>query len=86
MDKRIFELALEAGFEMLNTGRGTYIVEDPSEGSAIEKFAALIEKDVRAKTMEYCAKKCEDTGAYRDELDMALECADAIRSEIGSLR
>jgi hypothetical protein len=37
---------------------------------------------VRAQTMEWRATKCEDTGAYRDELDMALECAEAIRREI----
>jgi len=83
MDReRVFKLAAEAGFELLTTEREKYIVEDSTDGGTIEKFAALIEKDVRAKTMEYCAKKCEDTGAYRDELDMALECAAAIRSEI----
>lgn len=84
--ERIFQLANDAGFELLETGRGTCIVEDQSDGSAVEKFAALIESEVRAQTMELCAKKCEYTGAYRDELDMALECAEAIRSEIGSLR
>ena len=28
---------------------------------------------------ERCAKLCEETGAYTDELDMALMCAAAIR-------
>jgi hypothetical protein len=33
---RIFELAKEAGFDLLDTGCDTYILEDQSDGSAIE--------------------------------------------------
>ena len=29
---------------------------------------------------EACAKVCEDTGAYSDEIEMAQMCAQAIRS------
>jgi hypothetical protein len=39
------------------------------------KFAGL----VAAHEREACANVCEETGAYTDELGMALMCADAIR-------
>ena len=38
----------------------------------------LIERAVAAER-ERCAKLCEETGAYTDELEMALMCAAAIR-------
>ncbi|MFA6904414.1 MAG: helix-turn-helix domain-containing protein [Gallionellaceae bacterium] len=36
-------------------------------------------EDMVEAEREACAKTCEDQGAYRDEIEMALECAWAIR-------
>jgi len=41
----------------------------------LEKFASMI----AAIEREECAKTCEAQGAYREEIEMALECAWAIR-------
>lgn len=48
--ERIFELAKEAGFELLDTRCDTYILEDPSDGSAIESLPRLLSRMCWRKT------------------------------------
>jgi len=48
------------------------------QNSAIKELKESINKAVRSER-ESCAELCKTTGAYTDELEMALMCADAIR-------
>lgn len=67
----VLRMAREAGFQHPDA------VGDCEEFAYfdLERFAAL----VAAAEREACAKACEDQGAFRDEIEMALECAWAIR-------
>ena len=69
----IIRMAQKSGISCSSMGRkyaGGTLLE------MLEKFANL----VAAAEREACANVCEETGAYREAIEMAQECAAAIRS------
>ena len=74
MNKRLKELAFEAGFTI--TPCGLFEAEDTN----LERFAKFVRQDER----EVCSKLCDDLQltdlAIRDWADGTYDCAKAIRS------
>ena len=82
MNKRLKELAEQAGFEWeINTA---WVLPDgwwKAESADLERFAELVRQDER----EACAKLCDDLQltdlAIRDWADGTYDCAKAIRAK-----
>ena len=74
MDKRIKELAEQAGLEELGDGDWCSLNHPDVRAEHFERFAELIRQDER----EACAKLCEER--ERSNLYGVKECAKSIRA------